>query len=391
LTAFGRSIVPGSDGVYSIFGGAGVRANDDAFAHAYREAQGLKRRSGSPAPPPDGSVSVAVLDSGVVVGEEDYFRDRVAQSVSALGGVGVQLTRGRPATTGQHGSHVASIAASGTAMIKIIDVQVGSTQEGGKVEPAVWRTAFKWAIEQRARIVNVSVICPWSMPEIKSIVSNNTGVLFLATSGNASVEFDTAYRTECGFDQGNVILVSGCKRDGGRHNQRGFGAGIDLFVPSLAMPGLVSKTFAQQHYFAKASADRDREDRKLDPDRVRIASIQEKLGAAPEDQRLKTQLAREQKRLEMGVQRLPWLPASAAEYPVNDLAQRIEDDGVSFGIPMVANVAAKMMLIMPTLTPREIIAIMKATAEQCEAGPVLDPTHCYEAALARRRDWVARL
>ncbi len=419
--------MPGSDGVYSILE-SGVRTRDVKFEEIYEEARGLKRKNGSLAPAPGVRVDIAVLDSGVVSQGDDYFGDRVVNSGNAQGGYRPKkkcgecqgtgatedgecekckgkgevfgefisygtpsLTRGLPATQGQHGSHVTSIAASGTALIKIIDVQTGSTQEGGKVELPVWVTAFKWAIEQGARIVNVSVVCPWSEVQIKSIVKNNTGVLFLATSGNADTEFTATYRTQNGFDEGNVILVGGCARDGTKQAQRGHGPGIDIFVPSVNVPGLISKRFAQETYYQRDLAERNNQDKRLDKDREFIAGLKQKLELDPDNARLKSQLAREEKRLVDGVGKLPQVPASASVYPLNELAQRISDSGVSFGIPMVANVAAKMMLIMPNITPTEVISVMKSNAETCEAGRVLDPSKCYKAALEMRKQWFTRI
>jgi hypothetical protein len=382
--------MPGSDGVYSVLEG-GVQTVDAAFSAVYDQARALRRKNGTLAPAPETSVSIAVLDSGVVAKDDAYFGDRVANSVDAQGGTGVRMTRGLPSTQGQHGSHVASLASSGTNMVKILDVQVGSTQEGGKVELKVWHTAFKWAIEQRARIVNVSVVCPWSDPGIKSLVANNTGTLFLATSGNANTEFTDAYRTANGFDHGNVMLVSGCARNGDRQDQRGFGAGIDIFVPSMNVPGLIAKRFAQQLFYQRDLAERNRQSAKLDPDRARIAELTRKVALNPDDARAQRNLLLETKRLASGEAQLPPVPASADVYPLNEKAQLVADSGVSFGIPMVANVAAKMMLIMPALTPRDIIAIMKSTAEACAAGGVMDPVRCYQEALARRQQWVTRL
>jgi hypothetical protein len=382
--------MPGSEGVYSILE-QGVRADDTKFAQIYLEARSVKRKSGALAPAPASSVNIAVLDSGIVASGDTYFRERMAASGSAQSGVGVQLTNGLPATEGQHGAHVASIAASGTNMIKIIDVQVGCTQEGGNVELSVWSTAFKWAIEQRARVVNVSVVCPWGESAVKSIVEQNTGVLFLATSGNANTEFTAQYRTQNGFDKGNVILVSGCARNGDRQDQRGYGEGIDVFVPSVSVPGYVAKRFAQQVYYKRDLAYRNSEDSKLNKDRQTIATLEAKLAKDPDNAKLKSSLAREKKSLAMGERNLPQVPASADAYPLNELAQLISDSGVSFGIPMVANVAAKMMLIMPNLTPEEIRALMKSESENCRAGHVLDPVKCYQAALAKRKEWAARL
>jgi hypothetical protein len=387
---------PGSQGVYSILdssvSGGDVKRTDTDFAAAYRAACELKRKDGRPAPAPEPSINVAVVDSGVYSAGDAYFGDRVSASGNAQGGLGfAALTRGMPATEGQHGAHVASIASSGTTLIKIIDAQVGSTQEGGSVSVAVWTTALRWSIEQRARIINVSIVCPWSNPSISGIVNGSTGVLFLATSGNANTNFPSTYLADNGLDQGNVMLVGGCARDGKREHNRGFGEGIDVYVPSVNVPGLIAKRYAQDVYYKRDLAERTRQDRRLDPDRETVRSIKEKLALEPDNARLKSQLAREEKRLTSGIDKLPQVPASAAEYPLNEQAQMIADSGVSFAIPMVANVAAKMMLIMPNMTPKQVIAAMRETAMSCEAGRVLDPLACYNKALDERKAWAARL
>jgi hypothetical protein len=253
--------MPGSDGVYGIFNTEGVKSNDPDFDEVYKRAGVLKRKTGALAPAPGTSVVVAVVDSGIVSIGDAYFGDRI-EGVNAQGG-DVQLTFGRPSTEGQHGAHVGSIAAYGTPMIKIMDVQVARTQEGGKVELSTWTTAFKWATEQRARVINVSIVCPWSNPAIKGMVERNTGTLFLATSGNAHIKFTSEDRSKSGLDKGNVILVGGCARDGAQMHERGFGEGIDIFVPSVDVPGYTSKRFAQKINYDRALKFRQGEVEKL--------------------------------------------------------------------------------------------------------------------------------
>jgi hypothetical protein len=381
-----------NDGVFSILE-RGVASSDTVFAAVYEEARALKRKSGSPAPAPSDSVNVAVVDSGVYAEGDAYFEQRMGNSGDAQGGLGfVALTRGRPATDGQHGAHVASIAASGTTMIKIFDAQVGSTQEGGSVKVAAWTTAFKWAIEQRARVVNVSIVCPWKEPAISGLVNSNTGILFLATSGNANTEFSTSYLRDNGLTEGNVMLVGGSARDGTRENNRGFGEGIDVFVPSVRVPGRIAMRFAQKQNYNRRVLLRNQENAKLDKTREIIRGIEEKLKLDPMNARLKSQLTRESKFLLGGEQKLPALPDSPAALALGEEYQQVADDGVSFGIPMVANVAAKMLLIMPNMTAREVIRAMRETGRtDCAVGRVLNPTACYRAALEMRRAWVARI
>lgn len=381
-----------NDGVYSILQG-GVATTDTAFAGVWQEARTLRRRNGTAAPSPADSVNVAVVDSGVYADGDAFFEQRMGNGGDAQEGLGfVALTRGKPATEGQHGAHVASIAASGTTMIKILDAQVGSTQEGGSVKVAAWTTAFKWAIQQRARVVNVSIVCPWKEPAICGLVNSNTNVLFLATSGNGNTEFDTNYLRDNGLTGGNVLLVGGCARDGARENNRGFGEGIDVFVPSVRVPGRIAMRFAQQQNYKRLVAFHDQENTKLDNARGIVHDLEQKQAADPTNTRLQSQLTRERKFLLSGEQRLPAVPVSSAALALSPEYQQVADDGVSFAIPMVANVAAKMMLIMPNITAREVIGTMRGTSRtDCSVGRVLNSTACYRAALGMRREWVARI
>ena len=393
LSPFSERFVPElSDGVYSILA-QGVTATDSAFATAYERARNLKRKNNTPAPPPPSSMNVAVVDSGVYSAGDAFFEARMGNSGNAQEGLGfVALTQGRPSTTGQHGSHVASIASSGTTMIRIFDAQVGSTQEGGSVKLSAWTTAFKWALEERARVVNVSIVCPWSEPAISALVNGNSNVLFLATSGNANTEFGADYLRGLGLTEGNVLLVGGCSRDGSREHNRGFGDGIDVYVPSVQVPGRLSMAFAQQQNYERLRKLYREENAKLDKARELVRVTQQKLEADPENARLKSALARDQRFVSSGEAKLPVVPPSAADLVLGPEYQQVADDGVSFGIPMVANVAAKMMLIMPNITAREVIQVMRATARgDCSVGRVLDPSACYAEALRRREQWVGRL
>jgi len=380
--------VPNNEGVYRLLQG-GVASDDVEFRAVHAQAVEQKKNPKRPVPPPLMSVNLAVVDSGTFAEGEQFFLDRLVASGDASGGFSsVRLTKGKPVTTGYHGSHVASIAIAGTAMIKLVDVQICSHQEIGQNNPAAWATGFKWAIGQGARVINCSVICPWTDPAVEGVVQGNTGVLFVATAGNSDREFTTELRATMGMANANMLLVSGCANDGSREAQRGFGSGIDVYAPSKQIPGLVARGLVQslQYYDARVNADKVLAS--IEEDRARWTlrrdDLKKQLEEDPGNALAKMQLTMMEKKGFVPTRNVPAVPGSPDVIPVNPGDQARRDNGSSFALPMASNVAAKMMLISPNITPSEIIAIMRDTAEGCAVGRVLDPKRCYEGALANR-------
>ena len=376
--------MPPRTGVYRVLDDDFSRP-DVEFEQVYARAQDQKRRSARAiAPPVLTSVNLAVADSGIYTSA--YFAPRLVAGGDFTGGYAcARVTNGRPATTGVHGSHVASIASFGTAMIKLIDVQVGSTQEGGQNNPEVWINGLKWAIGAGARVVNCSVNVPWEHPAIQAIVSGNSGVLFLATAGNNETELDATFRRAGGasYNSGNTIIVSGCKEDGTKEVNRGFGSAVDIYAPSVNVPGLAAAEVQRAKYDADQARKAAERNAQIDAEAAmkaeRLRSAQDEL----EEARRSGNMMRIAL-IEKGIRNLqaggsvPYTPPPFGALP------SLSDSGSSFAIPMVANVAAKMILINQGLTPARIIDIIKGRATSVATNRMLDPVACYEAALESR-------
>lgn len=60
----------------------------------------------------------------------------------------------------------------------------------------------------------------------------------------------------------------------------------------------------------------------------------------------------------------------------------LSDSGSSFALPMVANVAAKMRMIVPRLSGADTVRLLKSSGQRMEAlqGNVMDPVATYAAA-----------
>jgi len=381
--------MPGREGVYKVLDND-FTATDDAFETCY-EAALRQWKAAAPAArkagkPPE-SVMVAVADSGFFTTHQ-YFQARLGESADFTQGYTLpRLTRGQPATTGTHGSHVASIAGFGTTRIKLIDAQICSSQETGQNNATVWASALNWAASQRPAVINCSVNVPWHEDAVQAVVSRNTGVLFVATAGNTDTEYGAAYRSAGGssFSSGNTILVSGCGADGGRIPNRGFGSGVDIYAPSVNIPGLAATELQRQKFnFDQA---RKREERQLDQqsaaekNRQALETARQELAGATG---MAAQFIQRKIRNLEAARGLPdYVPPPFAP-------TALSDSGSSFALPMVANVAAKMVLINPGLTPAQVIDLLTRNAEanatlSVRAGSgIMDPVRAYQAALASR-------
>lgn len=363
-------------GVYRLFGD--MRASDEEFKNVYEAA----KRDGS-VPKPANKVAVAIADSGIYTSE--YFEahlvaggDFTNPSYSMP-----RLTAGKPKTTGVHGSHVGSIACFGASQIELIDVQVCSTQESGANDPRVWANALSWAAGRRPFAINCSVMAPWEEASVRSIVKNNTGVLFVASGGNSHMEFTSDKRGEdSALSSRNTILVSGCDRDGAVVSERGYGEGIDVYAPSVGVPGLAAEAVKRAKHEARERQrreqwERERKDMQSGASKEEIAELEKQLLTA-EGMR-KHFIANKLKRAKASLTNAPDFTPVPFEYK-----EALNDNGSSFALPMVSNVAAKLFLICPKVSPADAVSIIRSTARDNGGRLIMDPTAAYEAAMRYR-------
>jgi len=331
-------------GAFRVFGdGDPYSQNDVEFERILGLADAARRQRGGP------PVAIAVLDTGVHA-ESDYLRARTRAHADVTGptpAYDVPFAPRDPAHFDAHGSKVAAQAGFGTERIALIDVrvQVGFMASGDR--SAQIAEAIRWAVHRHgARVVTCSIIVNWGSPELRAVVSEfSDRVLFLMTAGNSDTRF-TQRAVDEGGKKGNALLVGGVDMSGRRHPKRGAGPAVDLTVPSGDYASSAELKSVPVHYplaSARLKGDLD-------------AAGEQRLGANPGASMVAT------------------------------------ETGVSFGVPLVANVVAKMLLINPALTIAEIEHILVNEAVQSRGGAreelsrshgVLDPVAAYEAALRR--------
>jgi hypothetical protein len=367
---------------------------DPEFVAAYDKV------AGNTVLPPLESVAVAIADSGIYTdlrSGSEFFKDRVIAGRSFLSGqppVGVD-TGLLPETMGQHGSCVASIAAFGTTRVKLVDVQVEATQEGGSAfNVPQFVNAVQWAIGQGARIVNCSKQVDWENANIQSLVASNTRVLFISTGGNNAKEIKAGDIARAGgsYSHNNNILVGGCTNDGRVPPERGYGPAVKVMAPSLQIPAIGPYVVRKRLYkvkVAKYESDKaEHERRALSDFNVTKANLEQNVRDAAEG--MAKALA--ERRLKALKSPQPYDRTAPLKPEKGEL---VTDDGTSFACPMIANIVAKMLLINPRLTPPELIAILVETAEscpglggKCEAGGMADPVAAYNKAVESRKKYV---
>jgi hypothetical protein len=335
-------------GVYEVLNArtvADFAKPDSRFADAKRIQ--AKRTGGSIDEIDKRRIKIAIVDTGIWAENVPYFNQRwvAGMDFTAKPYNRPKRTFKRPDTMGKHGSCVASIAGYGTNQIQLIDVMVAKTQEGGgKFDPDQFVAGVKWAIGEGAKIINCSKQVNWQDPKVQSLVRDNPKVVFVSTAGNNNAALPSDYRTKAGgsFSEDNNILVGGCGNEGEKIPERGFGAVVDIAAPSVEVPCLAPHAVRRKYYEFllkrwEQSSRTDRLARKpLEPDR-------------------------------------------------DDLTT---DDGVSFACPMVANTLAKMWLLNPDLSPKQLISRLVTSAEKKpqlrganRANGMMNPHKAYVLAL----------
>ncbi len=345
-------------------------------------------------------VCVAVADTGIyqeLLGDNQFFKRRLIFAKDFTGDDPVE-TNGVPDTVGTHGSQVASIAGNGSPRIKLIDVMMQSNQTMGEFAPETYASAVQWAIDNGARIINNSITVDWTKAPIQAVVKKNADVLFISTAGNLDEEFDASYTDARGdaYALGNNILVGGCTGAGTFKVGRGYGAAVDVLAPAWEVPCIRPYTIRLAAFengpamksYRLEYAQWQQTVQHFQPSVEKLGVVAKMrlrrlLESKPESEHptLTAQFLREKVKP-------PRAPRKPGGTP--DETDYAGDDGVSFGLPMVANVAAKMLLINPWLKPPQIIDILKRTADRSAVlegrskSGMMNPVRAYKHAELER-------
>ena len=291
---------------------------------------------------------------------------------------------------------MATIASFGSTRLKILDAMVGRSQEGGaRFDADAFVAALEWAIREGARVINSSKQADWADAKVGRVVSQHRDVLFIDTAGNNAREFGSDYReaARLAYGGGNVILVSGVtttapRRESGIRRRRGCDAPLLSGPLPRTPPGGMADYRASALARFQADETRRREDFE-----AKKAGAGETIRKLTEEMATQTEIfaAMTQKKIEQQQKLLSsvFVPRNTPMEP--EQSDAVTDDGTSFACPMVANIAAKMLVIAPKLTPPQIIDILVRTSDKskdlagkCRAGGVVNPARAYVHALLER-------
>ena len=368
-----------TEGAFKVFNTDDYTERDEAFYRYYRERD------------QDESV-IAIMDTGIFA-KSQYLRNHMKSAIDVSG----------RNLTGEtyiddisdfHGTKVAGQAAYGANKIGLIDLRVQTGQVSGVDNSAQIAEGLREAIDQGAMVVTCSIDIDWSKPVFQDLIREHPEVLFITTAGNNDTRVES--RNIDGTRDTpwpNALLVGGVTLDGKKHPNRGFGPAVDITVPSgsandseraLQVNQPLAVTAKMEIVEVRNQLDRARSG--LDRDVQSLERAREAKNPNP------STIKRNEKYVTDSQNRVDELAERESE-----LRQQLDstgseigfEAGVSFGLPVIANIAAKMRLINPEITAAQIVDILKKQAvstgtedlsEVSSSGGIVDPLKAYEAA-----------
>lgn len=246
----------------------------------------------------------------------------------------------RYAKPGAHGTMCGGRAAWGCDNIEVLDVKLQYGNATGNNNMKEWVDALRWAVEEKkADIVSCSVTCNFDKLEekdkvvvqdvtIADYIRKHPETLFVLSAGN-----DAGYIAPPGQARGkgvwapahpNVLLVSGCTRKGKLHTISRWGQ-IDLWTPSC--------------YYHQYK-----------PNGALVG------GGAPNNKKTPLDLPNA-----FGVS-LEGVETDERPRKNGAVPNSVPDFGVSFAVPIVANVAAKCKLLDSALDGKDLARLLTETA-----------------------------
>ena len=201
-------------------------------------------------------VTVAIIDSGVDLGHPDLapnlwtnpgeipgngVDDDGNGYVDDVHGYDFVDNDGTPQDANGHGTHVAGIVGArggngiggaGVAwQARLMAVRVLDGQARGTT--AAVAAGIRYAVDNGARIVNLSLAGPTSTPDLEDAVryAQAHGVLIVVAAGNDGADLATAPTYPAAYGEDNVLGVAATTRDGGLSSVSDYGPGADVAAP----------------------------------------------------------------------------------------------------------------------------------------------------------------
>ncbi|WP_445152643.1 S8 family peptidase [Baekduia sp. Peel2402] len=201
-------------------------------------------------------LTVAIVDSGIDLGHPDLapnlwtnpgevpgngVDDDGNGYVDDVHGVDFVEHDGTPQDANGHGTHVAGIvgARGGNGIgvagvswrVKLMAVRVlDGAARGTTTDVAL---GIRYAVDNGARIVNLSLAGPSSTPDLEDAVryAQARGVLIVVAAGNEGADLAAAPTYPAAYGEDNVLGVAATRRDGALSSVSDYGPGADLAAP----------------------------------------------------------------------------------------------------------------------------------------------------------------
>jgi subtilisin family serine protease len=201
-------------------------------------------------------VTVAIIDSGADLGHPDLVPNLWTNPgeipgngvdddgngyVDDVHGYDFVDNDGTPQDANGHGTHVAGIVGArggngiGTAgvawNVKLMVVRVLDANAQGTTTSVA--EGIRYAVDNGARIVNLSLAGPSSTPDLESAVqyAQAHGVLVVVAAGNDGRDLASTPTYPAAYGESNVIGVAATTRDGGLSSVSDYGPGADVAAP----------------------------------------------------------------------------------------------------------------------------------------------------------------
>ncbi|MET0602170.1 MAG: S8 family peptidase, partial [Baekduia sp.] len=201
-------------------------------------------------------VAVAIIDSGVDLGHPDLAPNLWTNAgevpgngtdddgngyVDDVHGYDFVDNDGTPQDANGHGTHVAGIVGArggngiggaGVAwQARLMTIRVLDDQARGTT--AAVAAGIRYAVDNGARIVNLSLAGPTSTPDLQDAVryARVHGVLIVAAAGNDGADLSTSPTYPAAYGEDNVLGIAATTRDGGLSSVSDYGPGADIAAP----------------------------------------------------------------------------------------------------------------------------------------------------------------
>ncbi len=201
-------------------------------------------------------VTVAIIDSGIDLGHPDLapnlwtnpgevpgngVDDDGNGYVDDVHGYDFVEGDGNPQDANGHGTHVAGIVGArggngiggaGVAwQARLMAVRVLDDQARGTT--AAVADGIRYAVDNGARIVNLSLAGPTPTPDLEDAVryAQAHGVLIVVAVGNDGADLTNAPTYPAAYGEDNVLGVAATTRDGGLSGVSDYGPGADVAAP----------------------------------------------------------------------------------------------------------------------------------------------------------------